>query len=320
MSRKSSLALLALLAAAAPLRSQEQAASAFEIRVVPDARPPGAAPLTVGDPVWVTVRTSGPAGHYLLPQSLLDGFATRPEVAVLASERRDGQLRLEMALFRPGDLVLPEIEARVTNGMGDTLDVPVVSDTIRVASVLTPGDTLLADIKPIWRTPGLPWWIWLVAALVAAAIVVLWWRRRRRRRHERPSVGPALDPYEEARRRIEALAGEPADPAGRVAAAAGIGDALRDYLADGWGVTARERTTLELLSSLPERLRAERTGLLSVLSAVDLAKFARLAPDPGEVPALAGRALATLERLEGLRREPVLEAGGELEPARQAAS
>ncbi len=319
MSRASSLALLALLAAA-PLRSQEQPASAFEIRIVPDARPPGAAPLTVGDPVWVTVRTSGPAGHYLLPQSILDGFATRPEVAVLASERRDGQLRLEMALFRPGDLVLPEIEARVTNGMRDTLDVPVVSDTIRVASVLTPGDTLLADIKPIWRTPGLPWWVWLVAALLAAAIVVLWWRRRRRRRHERPSVGPALDPYEEARRRIEALAGEPADPAGRVAAAAGIGDALRDYLADGWGVTARERTTLELLSSLPERLRAERTGLLSVLSAVDLAKFARLAPDPGEVPGLAGRALTTLERLEGLRREPVLEAGGEPEPAREAAS
>lgn len=319
MNRAPVFALLALLGAS-PLRAQDEPSSAFEIRVVPDQRAPGSAPLTVGDPFWVTVRTSGPAGHYLLPQSILDGFGTRPEVAVLGSERRDGQLRLEMALFRPGDLVLPEIEARVTDGMGDTLGVPVVSDTIRVASVLTPGDTLLADIKPIWRTPGLPWWLWLVAAALALGILAFWWRRRRGRRRERPAPGPALDPYELARRRIEALADEPADPAGRVAAAAGIGDALRDYLADGWGVTARERTTLELLSSMPERLLAERTGLLSVLSAVDLAKFARLAPDPGEVPGMAGRALATLDRLEDLRGEPAAEADGEPELLREAAS
>ena len=319
MNRAPAFALLALLGAF-PLRAQDEPPSAFEIRVVPDQRAPGSAPLTVGDPFWVTVRTSGPAGHYLLPQSILDGFGTRPEVAVLGSERRDGQLRLEMALFRPGDLVLPEIEARVTDGMGDTLGVPVVSDTIRVASVLTPGDTLLADIKPIWRTPGLPWWLWLVAAALALGILAFWWRRRRGRRRERPAPGPALDPYELARRRIEALADEPADPAGRVAAAAGIGDALRDYLADGWGVTARERTTLELLSSMPERLLAERTGLLSVLSAVDLAKFARLAPGPGEVPGMASRALATLDRLEDLRGEPAAESDGEPELVREAAS
>ena len=319
MNRAPAFALLALLGAF-PLRAQDEPPSGFEIRVVPDQRAPGSAPLTVGDPFWVTVRTSGPAGHYLLPQSILDGFGTRPEVAVLGSERRDGQLRLEMALFRPGDLVLPEIEARVTDGMGDTLGVPVVSDTIRVASVLTPGDTLLADIKPIWRTPGLPWWLWLVAAALALGILAFWWRRRHGRRRERPAPGPALDPYELARRRIEALADEPADPAGRVAAAAGIGDALRDYLADGWGVTARERTTLELLSSMPERLLAERTGLLSVLSAVDLAKFARLAPGPGEVPGMAGRALATLDRLEDLRGEPAAESDGEPELVREAAS
>ena len=319
MNRPRVLALLVLFAAA-PLRAQDESPSVFEIRVVPDPRPPGSAPLTVGDPFWVTVRTSGPAGHYLLPQSILDGFGTRPEVAVLDSERRDGQLRLMMALFRPGDLVLPEIEARVTNGIGDTLGVPVVSDTIRVASILTPGDTLLADIKPIWRTPGLPWWLWLVAAALAAGILVPWWRRRRLRRRERPADVPVLDPYELARRRIRALADEPGDPAGRVAAAAGIGDALRDYLADGWDVNARERTTLELLSSLPERLRTERTGLLGVLSGVDLAKFARLAPDPGEVPHLAGRALATLERLENVRREPVEAADGEPEPLREVAS
>ena len=79
------------------------------------------------------------------------------------------------------------------------------------------------------------------------------------------------------------------------------------------------RATL-VVASLPERLRVERTGLLTVLSAVDLAKFARVAPDPGEVPRLAERALVTLDRLEALRQEPVVEPGLEPEPAREAAS
>ena len=76
----------------------------------------------------------------------------------------------------------------------------------------------------------------------------------------------------------------------------------------------------ELLRGEPGRLRAERTGLLGVLSAVDLAKFARLAPEPGEVPGMATRALATLDRLEDLRRAPAGEADGEPEALREAAS
>jgi hypothetical protein len=285
--------------------AQEPAAEPFEIRVIPDPPPSGAPPLTVGDHFWVTVRASGPSGHYLLPQSIVQGYAARPEVAVFDSRRRDGLLRLEMASFRPGDIVLPPIDALVTDGRGDTLRVPVVSDTLQVMSVLAPGDTLLADIKPLWRSPGLPWWIWLVLAALVLALAALWWRRRRRRTAEpRALRAVTFDPYREARGRIETLSGEPATPAERVAAAAGMGDALRSYLADAWGIAARERTTLELLAALPEPLRGERPALASVLAIVDLAKFARVAPDPGAVPDLARRALESLDRIEALRRRP----------------
>ncbi|MGH7572222.1 MAG: hypothetical protein ACREMK_10305 [Gemmatimonadota bacterium] len=305
--------VLFLLVPPARVAAQAPATEPFQIRVIPDPLPAGAPPLTVGDHFWVTVRASGPAGHYLLPRSIVQGYAARPEVAVFDSQRRDGLLRLEMASFRPGDIVLPAIDALVTDGRGDTLRVPVVSDTLEVASVLTPGDSLLADIKPLWERPGLPWWIWLVAAALVLALAALWWRRRRT---PRPQPVPTLvgDPYREARERIEGLAEEPATPTGRIAAAAGMGDALRSYLADGWGVAARERTTLELLSALPEPLRGERPGLASVLAIVDLAKFARVAPDPGTVPDLARRALESLDRIEALRR-PLLET-----PAREAAS
>lgn len=303
--RRVGLLLLGLVGLPAPAAAQAPETSEIEIRVIPDPLPPGTAALTVGDRFWVTVRASGPAGHYLLPQSIVQGYARRPEVAVFDSERRDGLLRLEMASFRPGDIVLPPIDAVVTDGLGDTLLVPVVSDTLRIASVLTPGDTLLADIKPLWTVPGWPWWIWPLAAALALAAAILWWHRRRRRTAEAvPARRPGQDPYREARERIEALGDEPATSAERVAAAAGIGDALRAYLADAWGTAARERTTLELLAVLPEPLREERPGLAAVLATVDLAKFARLAPDPGTIPGLARRALDSLDRIEALRRAP----------------
>ncbi len=314
MRRLGVLLLLALVPLPAPVAGQSQETEPIEIRVVPDPLPSGASALTVGDRFWVTVRASGPRGRYLLPESIVEAYAARPEVAVFESRRRDGLLRLEMASFRPGDIVLPPIDALVTDGRGDTVRVPVVSDTLRVASVLAPGDTLLADIKPLWMAPGLPWWIWLVVAALALAAAALWWRRRRRTAERPRARGMAFDPYREARERIESLSEEPSTPSGRIAAAAGIGDALRSYLADAWQVAARERTTLELLAVFPEPLRTERPGLARVLAIVDLAKFARLAPDPGAVPGLARKAIESLDRMEALRRRP------EEPSVRQAAS
>lgn len=314
MRRLGVLLLLALVPLPAPVAGQSQETEPIEIRVVPDPLPSGASALTVGDRFWVTVRASGPRGRYLLPESIVEAYAARPEVAVFESRRRDGLLRLEMASFRPGDIVLPPIDALVTDGRGDTVRVPVVSDTLRVASVLAPGDTLLADIKPLWMAPGLPWWIWLVVAALALAAAALWWRRRRRTAERPRARGMAFDPYREARERIESLSEEPSTPSGRIAAAAGIGDALRSYLADAWQVAARERTTLELLAVYPEPLRTERPALARVLAIVDLAKFARLAPDPGAVPGLARKAIESLDRMEALRRRP------EEPSVRQAAS
>lgn len=295
----------------------------ISIRVVPDRLPPGDS-LTVGDRFWVTVVPSGPSGHYLLPESVPEAYASRPEVAVVGSERRDGRLRLEMALFRPGDVTLPAVEARVVDDAGDTLRVPVVSDTIPVASVLAPGDTLLADIKPLWEPETLPAWVWWVAAAAALAfLALLWWWWRRRRRSEPASVrAPARTPAEhhaEARRRIEAAGARTASPADRIGAAGEIGDALRDYLAGAWGIPARERTTFELLPALPSRLGAVRPALGGVLAQVDLAKFARVDPGAPGLGGLAGRAVGVLDAVEA-RRVPAEEDEAEAAPAREAAS
>lgn len=308
--------MLAFLALASPLRAQESPEPprsreavaprvAVSLRIVPDPLPPGAPEPTVGDSLWATVRAFGPRGTYLLPASVVDAYASRPELAVLGSERRDGQLRLKIAVFRPGDVVLPAVEARVASSSGDTLPVPIVSDTFHIASVLTPGDTLLADIKPLWPAPGIPLWVWAaLAAALAVLLAALWWWHRRRAHPSAALAGPGVDPYGEARRRIEALAVEPPSPRERIASAAGIGDAIRGYLSDGWHVPAREHTSFEILHALPEPLARDRPSLGALLNEVDLAKFARLAPAPGRVPALAARALGWLEGAEAARTPP----------------
>lgn len=305
------LALAAALAlSAVPARAQgeplliDRGVDRVTIRLVPEPRAAVGGTgneVTVGDPFWVTVRSEGPPGYRLLPQSLIDAYGPHPELAVIGSERRDGLLRLQIALFRPGDVVLPSVSAGVVTDRGDTLTVPVRADTMRVTSVLAPGDTVLADIKPLWRPKGIPAWVWWLVAAAVALAAFLAWRWGRRRPVPAVALRPARDAYLEARQRITALGAEPADPEAAIAAAAGIGDALRDYLTEAWSYPARERTTLELLPTLPPAVATERAALGGALTVADLAKFARLAPGQGEVPRLASRAIAILDRLEDAR-------------------
>ncbi len=319
-----------LVAAAAPGRAQEPVsppgpgvgAAPIEaevwIRVVPDPLAPGDS-LTVGDPFWATVVSSGPSGYYLLPESVPEAYRARPELAVLDTERRDGRLRLRLALFRVGDVVLPEVTARVVDASGDTLPARVSSDTIPVTSVLAPGDTLLADIKPLWEPESLPAWIWW--ALAAAALLLLaflWWWRRRRSGADVAAAGPStgVDPYADALRRIEAAAERAATPEDRIRSAGEIGDALRDYLLRAWRVPARERTSLELLGALPSALGKARPALGAVLSDVDLAKFARVDPGADGLRDLSRGAVAALDRMRRLREPPRAESAD----AREAAS
>lgn len=307
MTGRLSAAVVAALLLALPAAAQDgevaDGPDVVRIHLVPDPTPPAGLDLTVGDPFWVTVVTHGPRGWHLLPGSLEAGYARHPEVAVLGSERRDGRLRLNLAVFRPGDVVLPPGEARVVTELGDTLAVPVTADTIRVVSVLTPGDTVLADIKPLWTERRAPPWTWIaVLALVilAAALLLL---RRRRAPGAVEATAAARDPYGEARERIQALAREGEDgSAARVRAAVGIGEAVRGYLADGWSLPARERTTFELLSDLPAAGPLPRGAVGAVLAGADLAKFARVDPGAGAVAELADRALDALDRMEIVRR------------------
>ena len=77
-----------------------------------------------------------------------------------------------------------------------------------------------------------------------------------------------------------------------------VADALRDYLEEAAEIPARERTTTELLWSLPPRLAEGglRRRVQDVLGEADLVKFAKLRPDPGDAAGYTGRARDLLAR------------------------
>jgi hypothetical protein len=76
-----------------------------------------------------------------------------------------------------------------------------------------------------------------------------------------------------------------------------VADALRDYLEAADGIPARERTTTELLWSLPPRLAEGglRRRVQEVLGDADLVKFAQLRPRPDEAARYTTRARDLLE-------------------------
>jgi hypothetical protein len=228
-----------------------------------------------------------------------------------------------IAFYRPGKRALPVFGIPwlqiVTGQRGVVTHEPA---EIEVASVLPAGNPPLRDIREPDSPRGLGVLWALLAATVAAAIFRLATRRRAKRPAQEPEPAapppppPPLppDPYAAALVRLDAIEAEQWAALGDVARHyEAVADALRDYLEEADGLPARERTTTELLWSLPPRLAEGglRRRLQEVFGDADLVKFAKLRPRPEEAAAYTTRARELLERWHRAAR-----AGEELDALR----
>jgi hypothetical protein len=212
-----------------------------------------------------------------------------------------------VAFYRPGKRALPPFGVPwvqvVTGHRGVVSHDPA---EIEIASVLPAGNPPLRDIREPDSSRGFGV-LWALLGAVAAAAIA-WLATRRRKKHPDPEPEPVApppplppppDPYAEALARLEAIEAERWAPRGDVARHyEAVADALRDYLEAAEGLPARERTTTELLWSLPPRLAEGglRRRVQEVLGDADLVKFAKLRPLPNEAASYTSRARDLLER------------------------
>jgi hypothetical protein len=253
---------------------------------------------TVGDSVTLVFRVRLDERDLLfdsVPQPL---NAIPPGVRLLSVEklqRSPDRLfhgRARIAFYRPGRRAVPLFGLpfmRAVKGVGRAT-LPSDSAYVEIISLLPAGNPSLKDIREL-EPSSRPSFVPLIAGmLLAAALLVLYLRRRKRRSSlllpsvAAPEILPEVPgPYTTALEQLGRIERERWPARGEVARHyEATVDTLRGYLEAAEELPARERTTGELLWSLPPHLTGDglrdRAGAL--LDEADLVKFARFRPSP----------------------------------------
>jgi hypothetical protein len=252
----------------------------------------------VGDPFIVSVRVRAPHGATIeFPIAPDSNDVVEPLDPVQISTTADSAAvdqtaRYRLAAWRPGRFQVEFPDVLVRQQIGDRR-VNVSNVVINVASVLPVDrdDIAPRPVRPVF-TFGLPWWVWALLALLVIAIIslIVWlWRRRRMK----PAVGE--DPFATAERefnRIEAIglldAGE------RARHVSLMTEVLRDYLTAVVVGASNAQTSSELTSAMRRAGVGTSARVGSLLSEVDLVKFARrpVSADRGDALGKEARAIA----------------------------
>jgi hypothetical protein len=252
----------------------------------------------VGDPVSIRFRVR------LDERDLLYDTIPRPVdalpegVRILSVEKlqrgadRIFSGRARIAFYRLGPQPVPIFGLPFMRAVKGVTRATVLSDSasVEIVPVLPPGNPSLRDIKELDRAPGRPLIPLALAALVTLGIGWYVIRRRRRQPVEAPppvieeivAEPAALTAYQAALAQLDQIEAESGPAHGEVARHyQAVADILRDYLEAGEELPARERTTAELLWSLPPHLAEGglRRRCEELLDQADLVKFARVRPD-----------------------------------------
>ena len=272
--------------------------------------------VTVGDSVAIRFRLRLDERDLLFDTVPRPPETLPPGVRVLSVEKlqrapdRIFHGRAWLAFYRPGRQQVPIFTLPFMRSVKGITRGTVSSDSasIDIVPVLPAGNPSLRDIKELEPETASPLALTGLALVVTLTIAAYLARRKRRpmaavepgRKPE--SSPPPPDPYEIALARLAAIeqAGWPAQGETDRHYEATV-DVLRDYLESAEELPARERTTTELLWSLPPKLSEGglRRRAQLVLSEADLVKFARRRPDLTSAGSFLSDARELLEHWRG---------------------
>ena len=278
--------------------------------------------VTVGDTVGLSFRLRLDERDLLfdtLPRpvdSTLDGVRIVSVEKLHRLPNRDFVGRAVLAFYRTGPQSVPVFALPFMRAVKGITRGAIRSDTLSVdvVPVLAAGNPTLRDIRELEPSaaPGV-----LAGAVLALGLALGLLAIRRRRRPAAapppasaepeavPSPAPP-DPYDIAVARLGEIGREGWVERGDVARHyEAVADALRDYLEVAEDLPARERTTTELLWSLPPHLLdgALRQRYASVFDEADLVKFARRRPGAVAATRFLGEAHGLLDRWHASRKD-----------------
>ena len=252
---------------------------------------------TVGDTVVLSFRVRLDERDLLFdtvprPIGLLpDGIRILDVEKLQRSPDRIFHGRARLAFYRTGRQPVPTFGLPFMRAVKGVQRATLASDSafVNVAALLPAGNPPLKDIKGLERRPGPSLVPYLAGFALLLGLLAFYGLRRRSR--SAPGTGetetapppPAPTPYDVALEELRRLEREDWPSRGQVARHyAGAADTLRQYLEVVESVPARERTSAEVLWSLPPHLAESdlRERLREVLEEADLVKFARLRPEP----------------------------------------
>ena len=267
------MALLGLLAAAAPVFADGQVSAALTVE---------RENITVGDVAPLKLSVTHPAHWRVIIPALekqWGDFEVRMQAPVEITANAGGDetttQRIELIRFRPGVSTTPPLPLSIVDDQGRITTFEVAPVPIEVKSVLVEGDTALRDIKPqasliVSRASPLPFAGMGLTGSVALGVYAVRRRRNQPVRDKRTPQQRALDTLSE----IEALdllsRGEARTYCVRVS------DCLRDYVEQVCHIAARDLTTSEIAMQLSHSrtpVSIERQ-IIDVLVTCDIGKFA----------------------------------------------
>lgn len=275
---------------------------------------PEVARATVGDSVPLRFRVRLDERDLLfdtVPQLV---NALPPGVRILSVEKlrrapdRIFHGRARIAFYRTGRRSVPVFGLPFMRAVKGLQRGTLASDSafVDITPLAPAGNPPLKDIRELERSRR-PIWPLLIAVGSMTLVLLAGYWRLRKRRASRPAPAetvsavppPPLSAYALARNELGRIERERWPVRGQVGLHyESIVNALRGYLESAEELPARERTTGEVLWSLPSHLVEDglRDHFRELLEEADLVKFARLRPSPADAQLFIGRCRKLLDQ------------------------
>lgn len=265
--------------------------------------------IKIGEQFLLTLQASANASQQLIWPQVPDSFdhivvVDRSRIDTL--RQGDGNIykqQIRLTGFDSGYWKIPAFSFGIVSGDSAVTSPALTTDSLFITVNTVPVDTT-KPFKPIKQILSVPfnilaYWPFILGGIIVLAILVWLIFFKKKKRIEKPEkIIPQDPPYEQAIKNLHALEEEKLWQHHEVKLYyTRLTDILRNYIQRQFGVNAMEQTSDELLQKIKPitKLNQQKNNLQYILQTADLAKFARLQPQPEEHEASMKKAYEMVE-------------------------